>query len=287
MRSLFIIFIILLIAPIYSQDNSILNAAIIKYKSGENLTAKSLLVDYLNTTNDPKAHYYLGNVLMNLNEFSNAISHYETAIQGNYLVNDSLFNIACAYSLSNESDKSLITLFENYYFGDRNLNRIHSDPDLSIFRNSKYFEKYKIIISKLSNGSKPKSDSELVNALIHTGSSINPDPISSAGTFKFNQDKTFTFIEGNSYIGFWEAGIWDVKNGKLVLQHLGSIKPNESDSSKDYFFNNKKWVWNKKLITLTFSPFFVPLHEGKTHAILEINSIGDNPPNPWCGRFVL
>ena len=90
-----------------------------------------------------KPFYYYGNVSMNLKNYKVAIAAYSQSYFKKFRTYNSIFNIACAYSLLKKARSCYISLLNNYNLGDKNIKRIYLDKDLDFFRKSIYFPIFK------------------------------------------------------------------------------------------------------------------------------------------------
>lgn len=260
---------LLLVLVLSCSSNNLLekyqNDGINYYKNKNNeLAYKTLSEAKKLDLNNGKTNYYLGNVCMNLHRFPEAIICYIISMNSNYEKNNSIFNIACAYSLQNQPKKALIALLYNYQMGDKLSGRIEKDPDLAQFRSSNYYKYYtKAINLKEDQGYSPVSKNDILKHLFSHGQTcISKDPKINLGTFTFHKDGTFQFLFSSGTIGRDNAGSWEIdeKNKFFIIreegivQYLGfSNSENEKYvqkySKNGYFRNNNKYIWIEKTTT--------------------------------------
>lgn len=104
---------------------------------------------------DSKTYYEYGNALLELKEYPNAISALHMAEKLDYSpLSKVLYNLACAYSLSQDSVNSLKYLELAIQNGYTNAEHIMSDADMAFARNLGTFKK--VYESAMSGASSPE-----------------------------------------------------------------------------------------------------------------------------------
>lgn len=108
-----------------------------KKKIGESIP---LFTQSLLKNPDPKTYYEYGNALLETKDFPKAISAYHMAEKLDYSpLSKVLYNLACAYSLSEDEDNSLKYLELAIQNGYTNTEQILNDADMSFVRSSYKF----------------------------------------------------------------------------------------------------------------------------------------------------
>jgi len=131
------------------------------YREGKNTEAKQVLMQALTTPLNNEPYYYLGNVNMNLHEYQEAIRNYRKSYQWHYERYNSVFNIACAYSLLHDAKNATRYLLFNYTHGDSDLQRVMTDPDLQFFRESADFADFQKQVELIDSGVEPDPPVEI------------------------------------------------------------------------------------------------------------------------------
>lgn len=131
------------------------------YREGRNSEAKHVFMQITFPAKNGDPYYYLGNVQMNLHEYKEAIRSYHYSVRHNYERHNSVFNIACAYSLLHDAKNAKRYLLYNYTRGDSNLQRIMADSDLLFFRQSPEFADFQKQIALIDSGVEPDPDIEI------------------------------------------------------------------------------------------------------------------------------
>lgn len=260
--SLTLIFVLIISINTYSNElKKYQQKGIQLYKQKSNREALNYLSKAL-TFDDKngKTNYYLGNVYMNLHEYEKAVKCYKLSWKKKYQLNNSIFNLACAYSLLNKPRKALASLYLNYQKGDRKTKRIKSDNDLSNFRKTKYYNYYfKAVNLSTSPGTIPKTKKQFIQNIFTSGKTCYPEsgPLF-MGFFKFHKDGYYNFFTGSSYTGEEIAGTWEIDENRniFIIRELGKIKSigikNKNQelinkySDNGFYRNNKKYLWIEK-----------------------------------------
>jgi tetratricopeptide (TPR) repeat protein len=212
-----------------------------------------------NDNKNGKTYYYLGNVYFNLNKFKEAVECYIKAWFAKYEINNSIFNIACAYSMDNKPRKVLAALFVNYKEGDRKFARVKNDNDLANFRKTKYYKYYLKLLEILpNNGIVPKTKDDILKYLFPNGGRVsqfenNPQDPPLVYVFYKNGDFTLStnlFADPNKTTYSWEI---DERNKVFIVKEFGkyrNIKIERIPFSKIKF----------KILDLFTSPALYPDH---------------------------
>lgn len=194
------------------------------YKEKKNYEALGSLEKSLQKEKTGIAFYYRGNVKMNLKDYEEAISSYTQAYRMNYKRTDSLFNIACAYSLKGEARSAQKALLLNFLRGDKNLTRISKDPDLEAFRKDK---DYSILLSVMEKpeGSPLKDHKDIADFLKKNGNRFifYEYDTTSPGTIRFESGGLLSVYGGGGYAGVFSGGEWKLSESGLEYRELGSV----------------------------------------------------------------
>ncbi|GBF38394.1 tetratricopeptide repeat protein [Leptospira johnsonii] len=194
------------------------------YKEKKNYDALGYLEKSLKKEKTGIAFYYRGNVKMNLQDYQEAISSYTEAYQLDYKRTDTLFNIACAYSLSKDYYSTLQTLALNYLKGERNLDRIKKNPDLKSFRNTNFYSLLLEVMEK-PNGTPLNNVSDIKNFLKENGYSFifyeydTPSP----GGISFGTKGHLSIMGGGGFNGAYVGGEWKLSEIGLEFRELGLV----------------------------------------------------------------
>ncbi|TGM12183.1 tetratricopeptide repeat protein [Leptospira selangorensis] len=186
------------------------------YKEKKNYDALGYLEKSLKKEKTGIAFYYRGNVKMNLQDYEEAVSSYTEAYRLDYKRTDSLFNIACAYSLSGQSHFAAKALLLNFLRGDKNLTRISKDPDLANFRKTK---DYPLLISVMEKpeGVPLRDRKEISDFLKQNDNRFifyeydTPSP----GGIRFESGGLLHRSEGGGYAGIFYGGEWKLSENGL------------------------------------------------------------------------
>lgn len=249
-----IILLLLLPSLLFSDEISDvkLKIAIQLYKDNKNDEAKSILLDIHKNDKSGKSNYYLANVYLNLNKPERAIDHYTQAINKKYDINNSLFNLACAYSLNGEQRETFYLLLLNIRLGDRKTNRVHTDKDLNLFRKSKYFKYFiKYTESEIENGYYLSSKNEFFEYLKDNKNqlSVYKNDSPSPPTYTFDPSGKFFEFSGGGYAGFVIGGYWSISedNSEVIIQKNGWLVDKYTEeykktNSKDKFDKDYRYI---------------------------------------------
>lgn len=206
-------------------DNKIKNG-IQLFKENKNQAAKIIFLNLNQKDTIGITDYYLGNISLNLKENEKAIKYYTAAFSKKFRINDTLFNLACAYSLNNNSFLAYKVLLLNYYRGDKNENRIRNDIDLLNFRNSIFFYYYEMFL-KNKDGYLISSVQELKQFLAENNNKfiLYEDNSPSPGILHFDTNGNFIEYSGGGFTGYATGGIWNLNenNEELTIEKIGSI----------------------------------------------------------------
>lgn len=229
-----------------------LNIAIQLYKDNKNEEAKSILLDLHKQDISGKSNYFLANVYLNLNQVDYAINHYKIAVNKNFDLSNSLYNLACAYSIINDQYNTFRILMLNFRKGDRKIKRIQTDKDLKSFRNSKfykYFDQY--IKHEEDNGYNITSKDELIQYFKDNKNEFviyefdRPSP----PTFKFDPSGNFYEFAGGGYSGYIEGGYWQFNesDSDLIIRKIGWLADKNTteylkSKTKDNFDKDYRFV---------------------------------------------
>ena len=241
-----IIFFALFISPLLGNNRNF-SKGIEHYKAKENIKAEKYLLKAVEQNPQGKAFYYLGNVLMNLHKYNEAVTKYHKALKKNYSIKHTIFNIACAYSLLNRPKESMTYLVLNYIKGDRYKSRINRDKDLTNFRKSKYYNRYINIIQNFG-GVNPKSKSDLLKYVKLDRGLIFSNNEPSPGGITFYSNGQYEEFDGGGGTGFSTGGKWYISNsGKyLRINRIGTVCMNYHYTSKIPPSQLKSRLFNKE-----------------------------------------
>lgn len=177
------------------------------YREGRNNEAQDLLLRSLDFYETGEAYFYLGNVSLNLWNYEEALSYYSNAVAMSYMMIDSKYNMACAYSLMNQPGKAFVILMKNIIDGDQKYDRIRTDSDLKNFRSSKYYNYVDDVISQLSDGSHPQLSRDLEEKLSQIKTIISTDCDTDEEALIFSRSGDFQKLDcekdGAIYKGTW------------------------------------------------------------------------------------
>lgn len=255
--------IVPLLLTLVSCGPSKLEDGIAAYRSGDNIRAERLLTQALKQKKDRgKVSYYLGNVYMNLSNFGAAISSYESAYYAGYEQKNSLFNLACAHSLSGNPERAFQALMQNYEdHQDSNLQRIARDPDLKNFRNSKFYRYLRRAFNGeyTDEGKAPQNGEELFQA-IRNNDLMYPYAMPT-GFFYFHSNHSYWYsTEGDS--GLSETyGKWSTNDTEslLILIEMGEtgdqriLKGQTNESEK--YPTPSNWISIRKPYSTNSIPY--------------------------------
>jgi len=280
----------------FNQDQ-LVNEGIKNYKEKKNEIALEYLNEAINRKDNGKAEYFLANVLMNLKRYDDAIKHYWKAKQLEYENINSVYNIACAYSLKGDYYSTTYYLIDVYAMGDKNNKRVYSDSDLGGFRESRYYEEYSRLIKLVNNGFTPNDNSDFRKYISCLKLNYYPDDDPSPGQFIFKEDNTF-YINNNDRYSASPAGEWTIdENKKFIIKLLGEMTSvaHVMNSGYDTFkartvdkkmkivtkkevLSNPRWGKNNELVwVVKYEEPVIDIIEVKNIRMCEIGII-DAPP---------
>jgi len=226
--------------------------------------AYSFYIDYIkNNTKDSSAYFNLGKICLIRKDYKNAISHFEKAYNLDYDISIILNNLSIAYSLDNQPKMTLLCLLE-MHSSKINPAIDFKSSEMSSFMASSYFKEYTYSKEAVSPGKNPANANELKKSLLNNGFACYPGSPSPAGSFTFKANGTFNRIDGGGYTGEDIVGTWTIKNNKLILKELGTIKylgfgteaNNEIiKNGLGFYDRQKQWVWIKKNTIYEEIPF--------------------------------
>ena len=285
MKNLLLLILIIFSMITHLKSNDLENG-IQYYKQKKNIEAKKHLEKAVVWDITGKAYYYLGNVLMNLHEYDKAISNYAISYNMNFEKVNCLYNTACAYSLKSQTNECLIYLLLSTQQSKEIQSRVSTDIDLTIFRNSKEYNQYKILKDYPLKGINPKSKEELQTSLIKNSGIYGLNTPNQDGHFNFNSDGKFFYQGGGGFCSIINVGTWEIddEKKKLKLTLLGNCegfdfvqytqtKEELAQSLKrgTFYSNNRQYVWKNKLnkpvvdeidfddIELNNTGYFIPI----------------------------
>lgn len=241
-----------------------INKGISLIENGKYDQAYSFFDNYIKTNNkDSSAFYYLGKISVYNKEYKKAIEYYETSYELNHDKSIILKELSIAYSLDNQPKITFLCLLELHA---KNLKPDvdFNSEELSAFKNSVYYKDYTKTVKELTPGKIPTNPNELKKSILSNGFASYPGSPSPAGSFAFKINGTFNRIDGGGYTGEDVVGTWIIKNNKLILKELGTIKylGFETEANNEiiknglgFFDKHKKWVWIKKNTVYEEIPF--------------------------------
>ena len=104
---------------------------------------KTLRGGMKNFGNAPGPNYLLGYALHAQKKYDEALAAYEKAKTGQNVKSNTLYNMACIYSLQGKIDKSFAMLDKAVAAGFKNFGHMQGDSDLAAIRKDPRFKKYK------------------------------------------------------------------------------------------------------------------------------------------------
>jgi len=197
--------------------SKLLRLGISYYKNRQNRLALPFLKEAVKHEKG-KAYYYLGNVYMNLHQYEKATENYYHSNNKGYRKRDSIFNLACAYSLWHKPRFVLIALLINFKNGHKSMSRINRDTDLEFFRNSKYYKQYLKDRHFFSKGITPQTKEEFISNMLFDKYYREPEALGSSTQCKFKRDGIFFYRlpqGARESVGSWKI---NEKNKTLILR---------------------------------------------------------------------
>lgn len=120
-----------------SVYREVYNDALALYKSKKYLDAVNKFEEAMNIYVEAETYYSYGKSLMNIGKFQEAIKAYEISEALDYENKPNLYyNLACAYSLSNELESSVRNLQLSIQTGFKHFNILEQDSNLAYIRKS-------------------------------------------------------------------------------------------------------------------------------------------------------
>jgi hypothetical protein len=286
--------LVLILFPLFAEDSKmLLNKGKEQYNQKNNKEAKKLLEESLSLEETGEGCYYLGNVLMNLCMYDSAIEYYYKSVAKKYDVINCYYNIACAYSLKNDNEKAFFHLMDALREGDRYPKRVDIDSDLDSFRKTKFYKKYKKILSLRREGFTPKNANEILAYLNSLGDMYCPGG-ASAGNIYFYNDGTFQ-QGGPGGIGLgWFYGEWKIDEQRqvFIIKKLFGVTSktkmdlygNKKYTQNDYYKNNPNMIIFKRFYEVDEIPFSeirldcvdIVYESNNNEQVLNFNQFGKN-----------
>lgn len=185
----------------------------------------------LNIYPDAKTYYELGNALLDVKDFEQAKKSYHMAEKMNYNpLSKVMYNLACAYSLSQDTDNSLKYIQLAIENGYNNTKHLLTDVDLAYVRNDSRFNE--VYESAMSGAKDPMA------ALFDLYSLSFPD-VSFPFAMKVNQTQKIDFSKSIAYD--FEPFVSEM------------VKPGFSREVGDEFYYLAKINENEKYISVIYA----------------------------------